>query len=90
VTVFAHTLLANCEQAGRIVRNFTGKAPGNNISYEDMWKFTLGNYNAGPACLGDALEGAKGKSLAFTWENVSAFLPGACVGAIDYVTDISR
>ena len=90
VTVFAHTLLANCEQAGRIVRNFTGKAPGVNVSYEDMWKFTLVNYNAGPGCLGDAIEGAKGKSLALTWENVSAFLPGACTGAIDYVTDISR
>jgi len=90
VTVFAHTLLANCEQAGRIVRNFTGKAPGVSVSYENMWKFTLVNYNAGPGCLGDAIEGARGKGLELTWENVSPYLPGACTGAIDYVNDISQ
>lgn len=90
VTVFAHTLLANCEQAGRIVRNFTGSAPGKSVTYEDMWKFTLVNYNAGPGCLGDAIEGAKGQSKALTWENVSAYLPGVCTAAIDYVNDISQ
>lgn len=90
VTVFAHTLLANCEQAGRIVRNFTGDAPGESVSYEDMWKFTLVNYNAGPGCLGDAIEGASGQGNDLIWENVSAFLPGICTEAIDYVNDISQ
>ncbi len=90
VNVFAHTLLANCEQAGRVVRNLTGSTPGEVASYEDMWKFTLVNYNAGPGCLGDAIEGAKGQGLDLAWENVASFLPGACVGAIDYVNDISN
>ncbi len=90
VNVFAHTLLANCEQAGRVVRNLTGQAPGEVATYEDMWKLTLVNYNAGPGCLGDAVEGAQGQGLDLTWENVSAYLPGACTGAIDYVEDISK
>jgi hypothetical protein len=59
-------------------------------SYEDLWKYTLVNYNAGPGCLGDAVEGADGQGLELTWENVSSFLPGVCAGAIDYVDDISR
>jgi hypothetical protein len=90
VTVFAHTLLANCEQAGRIVRNYTSQAPGASVTYEDMWKFTLVNYNAGPGCLGDAIEGADGQGAELTWENISAYLPGICTGAIDYVNDISQ
>jgi hypothetical protein len=90
VSVFAHTLLANCEQAGRVVRNLTGNTPGDVASYEEMWKFTLVNYNAGPGCLGDAIEGAQGQGLDLIWENVSSFLPGACSGAIDYVNDISQ
>jgi len=90
VNVFAHTMLANCEQAGRVVRNLTGGAPGKSATYEELWKFTLVNYNAGPGCLGDAIEGAKGQGRELTWENIAPFLPGACTGAIDYVNDISK
>jgi hypothetical protein len=90
VGVFAHTLLANCEQTGRLVRNVSGKAPGEAATYEDLWKFTLVNYNAGPGCLGDALEIASDQDLDLTWENVAASLLPACTGAIDYVNDISQ
>lgn len=90
VSVFAHTMLANCEQTGRVVRNYTGEAPGLSTSYEDLWKFTLVNYNAGAGCLGDAIEGASLQGLDLNWENVSTFLPGSCTGAIDYVNDIAK
>jgi hypothetical protein len=90
VSVFAHTLLANCEQAGQVVRNMTGEYPGQAASYEDLWKFTLVNYNAGPGCLGDAIDRALNDDLELTWENVSSRLPEACRGAIDYVNDISK
>ena len=90
VSVFAHTLLANCEQTGRIVRNVTGDKPGDVSTYEDLWKFTLVNYNAGPGCLGDALVGASDQNLDLTWENVAPFLPPACSSAVDYVNDISK
>jgi hypothetical protein len=90
VGVFAHTLLANCEQTGRLVRNVSRKAPGDVASFEDLWKFTLVNYNAGPGCLGDALEIASGQGQELTWENVAASLTPACAGAIDYTNDISK
>jgi len=90
IGVFAHTMLANCEQAGQLVENITGGTAGSAASYEDLWRFTLVNYNAGPGCLGDALDIAYGEDQELNWENVSSQLEPACQGAINYVNDISR
>jgi hypothetical protein len=90
ITVFAHTLLANCGQAGQLVKNFTGGAAGKSATYEDLWKFTLVNYNAGPGCLGDALDVTLTEHQEFTWENVSSHLSPACEGAAGYVNEISQ
>ncbi|MCI0610069.1 MAG: hypothetical protein L0Z71_13535, partial [Anaerolineae bacterium] len=90
IGVFAHTLLANCEQAGQLVENYTGGMAGASATYEDLWKFTLVNYNAGPGCLGEAIDLTIGGDQALTWENLSLHLAPACQGAIEYVNDISR
>jgi hypothetical protein len=90
VKIFAHTMLANCEQAGRIVRNVSGDPPGEAASYEDLWKFTLVNYNAGPGCLGEAVQATADKGQPLEWENVAASLNGICVLGADYVADISE
>jgi hypothetical protein len=71
------------------VLNTTRQVAGGVASYEDLWKFTLVNYNAGPGCLTDAIAATSGAGEALTWENVSARLTPACQGAIDYVDDIS-
>jgi hypothetical protein len=90
IGVFAHTLLANCEQAGQLVENVTGGLAGNAASYEDLWRFTLVNYNAGPGCLGNALDAVASQDQELTWENVASHLEPACQGAINYVESISR
>lgn len=90
VGVFAHTMIANCEQAGQVVRNYSGESPGDVASYEDLWKFTLVNYNAGGGCLAEALSNTLDDNLELTWVNVSPFLTGACSSAVDYVNDISK
>ena len=90
VVVFAHSMIANCQQAGQVVRNYAGQTPGEVASYEDLWKFTLVNYNAGGGCLAEGITRALGEGLELTWDNVSPFLFGACSGAIDYVNDISK
>jgi len=90
IGVFAHTLLANCEQAGQLVENITAGPAGNSATYEDLWKFTLVNYNAGPGCLGNALDATHNEEQELTWENLSTHLEPACQGAINYVNDISR
>jgi len=90
VGVFAHTLIANCEQAGQVIQNYTGKMPGDAASFEDLWMLTLVNYNAGGGCLAEAITGVQGESLDITWNNVSSFLLGACSSAVDYVNDIGK
>jgi hypothetical protein len=90
VTVFAETLAANCEQAGMIVQNATGQTPGEAGSYEDLWRFTLVNYNAGPGCLTLAVQATVGQGEPLDWEDVSSNLTPTCQGAVDYVDTISR
>jgi hypothetical protein len=72
-----------------LVENTTGGAAGSAGSYEDLWKFALVNYNAGPGCLGNALDTTIGADQDLNWENVSSHLEPACQGAIQYVNDIS-
>lgn len=91
IKVFANTLIANCEQTGQVIYNYTGRSPGEAASYEDLWKFTLVNYNAGGGCLAQGITGAQGTSgLPLTWATVSPHLTGACSGSVDYVNDISQ
>lgn len=92
VSIFAHSLLANCEQAGRIVQNVAKDVPGRLLDYETLWRFTLVNYNAGPGCLSDAVLKSYNQtaSVPLSWEGVAAELKINCPGAVEYVEDISR
>lgn len=90
IALFASTMLANCEQVAQIVYNATGKIAGKVSSYEDLWKFTVANYHAGPGCLSYALYTAANAGVKLNWENVSQFFTPACQGAIDYVTKIAE
>jgi hypothetical protein len=90
VNVFAETLLANCEQTGRIVRNVIHDAPGKSVSYEDMWRFTLVNYNAGPGCLSDAVQQTYNLRQPLEWGNVAKQLSLSCPSVLKYVSDLSH
>ncbi len=91
VGVFAHSMIANCEQAGQVITNYTGKSPGEVASYEDLWKFSLVNYNAGGGCLAEVITRSLGEGNSIlTWDNTAPFISGACAGAVDYVNDISK
>ncbi len=90
VSVFARTLLANCEQAGATVKVVTGKYPGATFSYQDMWRMTLVNYNAGVGCLYSALSSVKKNGQPFDWPTIAEHLSAACPGAEKYVEDIAQ
>ncbi len=90
VGLFAETLMASCEQTNRIVRNTTRSLPSIVSTYEDLWRFTLVNYNAGPGCLSEALQEAWRKRKPLVWNSVIPYLDQACEGAVDYVDDIAR
>jgi len=91
IGVFARTLVANCEQASQVVWNYNNRQTPSqlDISYEDMWKFTLINYNAGGGCLATAFELASDNDEPLTFEGISPYLEPACQGAIEYVNQVS-
>ena len=89
ISIFARSLLANCEQVGQILYNNTKKEAGQVASYEDLWRFTLVNYNAGSGCLTNALQRTINLNLPLTWLNVSGNFEEVCQSAVDYVDDIS-
>lgn len=90
ISIFARSMLANCEQVGQIIYNTTRRTPGQVSIYEDLWRFTLLNYNAGPGCLSDAIDRTDSSNLSLTWDNVIQHLePGACQMGILYVNDVS-
>jgi hypothetical protein len=90
VEVLSSTLLASCEQTGQVVYNLTGKAAGSSASYDDLWKLTLVNYNAGVGCLNESIKKTIAENLPLNWENISTRLDKGCQGAIDYVNDITK
>ena len=90
VRVFAESLLANCEQVAQIFYNITSKPAGQSSSYEDLWRFSLVNYNGGPGCLGTAVQRTADFGQPLDWFNVIANLDPVCMASIDYVNDISQ
>jgi hypothetical protein len=91
VDLFATILRANCDQVGQTVRYISGERPGAVSSYEDLWRFVLVNYNAGPGCLATALDATRRERDPFDWAHVSAQLSDleACDGSVEYVENIA-
>jgi hypothetical protein len=89
IEIFAETLKANAAQVAQVFWITTKVAPGTLTSYEDMWRFTLANYNSGPVCLYNAILAAKGENLPLSWDQVSQFYLEDCAGAVEYVNAIS-
>jgi hypothetical protein len=94
VGVFAHTLLAECEQTAQVILNNvpsnSTQAAGDFASYEDLWKFTLVNYNAGAGCLGLAVDQTWTAEHKLTWDAMTSHFTNICAPAKDYVNDVSK
>jgi hypothetical protein len=90
VLLFAQTLKANCGQVSQTIYNATKSVAGAVSSYEDLWRFTLANYHAGPGCLSFAIHAAWSAQDPLDWEHVSENLTEACRGVIGYVDLITR
>lgn len=90
VMIFAQSLLANCGQVSRTVFNATNSSPGMVSEYEDLWRFTLANYHAGPGCLAFAIHTTWDLRQRLNWENVSTHFTEPCQSVIPYVNLIAR
>ncbi len=90
IDLFAQTIKANCVQTGQIVSNHLGLPPGDVSSFEDLWRYTLVNYHAGPGCLSDAIKSTKNSGQAINWGNLSPQLNTICAGAVEYVDKVAK
>ncbi len=90
INLFAQSLQANCAQVGQTINTATELSPGTAASYEDLWRFTVANYHAGPGCVSFAIHQAWQSTGKLTWETVSARFTEACKGVVPYVEKIAR
>jgi len=90
IQVFAQTIKANCVQTGQIISNHTGLSPVSVSSYEDLWRYTLVNYHAGPGCLSDSVNELRKFNQPVNWENVAVKLNTFCPGAVEYVDKVAK
>ena len=90
VRIFGETIVGNCAQVDRMLYNLTAQSSGAMASHDDLWRFTLVNYNAGPGCLWHALNRTWVAGDQLDWLHVAANLEGGCRSAVDYVMEISR
>ncbi len=90
IPVFAQTLLANATFVKGYISGLTGHPAAQSVGYEDLWKFTLTSYNAGPGCFMTAFSRTLGSGLTLTWNNLSAQLDPGCAGSRTYVEFISQ
>lgn len=90
VSLFAHSLVANCEQVNQTIYTATRLISGQVATYEDLWRFTIANYHAGPGCLSYAIHSAWLGIYPLTWQDVSKNFTPACQGVVPYVNDITQ
>jgi hypothetical protein len=90
VLLFANTLVANCAQISRTIYNATFNMAGAVATYEDLWRFTVANYHAGPGCVSYAIHGAWQGVGKLTWDEVSTRFTDPCKGVVPYVEKITN
>lgn len=90
IDIFAKLLIANCEQVGRVIVDITERKPGTVSSYDDLWRYTMVNYNGGSGCVSGAIEATHKANEPLDWFHVSTRLKGPCKNTIEYVDKVSR
>ena len=88
IDMLAASLQASSRQVNQLVINTGRREAAGQTSYEDMWKITIGNYNAGSGCIGNALQNISDNGLELTWDQVVQQMLGDCKNAGDYVDKV--
>jgi hypothetical protein len=80
----AQTIVGAAAQTGQIIRNVTRREPYEVLTYQDMWKISLGVYNSGAGCMYYAIDEAWDVHGRLDWGGISEYLIGNCQNAADY------
>jgi len=83
-------LMANCAQICQTIDNATGELAGDVSTYEDLWRFTVANYHAGPGCVSYAIHQTWLNVGLLNWEQVQEYFTEPCKGVIPYVEKITE
>ncbi len=86
--MFARLVRSYCYQTSQLIHNLTRQPAGRNVSYTDLWRFTLADYN-GPYCFYEALATTRKAHQPLTWDNVQSHLASSCAGVRNYVESIA-
>jgi subtilisin family serine protease len=90
IPLFAKALNANGSYVRYAIKVFSGREAEDMVSADDLWRFTLTSYNAGPGCYRTALSAIYYRGFDLTWANLKKYLEPACRGSIPYVEFISK
>jgi hypothetical protein len=83
--LLANMLKASCAQTRQLVKNITAKEPEEIFTYETLWRISLGVYNVGSGCMGEALTNAWNENnRAMTWMEFNKHIPAYCETASTY------
>ena len=85
VSIFARALIVNQRFVEKSVKALSGRDAVDTLSRDDLWKFTLVSYNAGPGCFFNAYSSIYYLGLSQTWSNLKGFLEPACRTAVPYI-----
>jgi hypothetical protein len=85
VGLLAEVLLGICKQTTQVIYNATRETPGDVVDYATVWRLTLLNYNAGPQCVFDAVQGAHHYGALLNWTGIANYLNGFnCIRGVAY------
>ena len=88
IDVLAATLYASAAQTNRMLVNSLPNEPDNAVSYEDMWRITIGNYHSGSGCVSVGMQGVASKGLPLSFDNLVGEMLGGCKDAKNYVDKV--
>ena len=83
--LLANMLKASCAQTRQLIKNITGKEPEDVFSYETLWRISLGIYNTGSGCMGEAITYAWHENKReMSWTDFNKHIPEYCETARTY------
>jgi len=88
IDILAAILLASATQTNQMLLNTIQIEPENSVSYEDMWRITIGNYNVGSGCVSVGMRSFPSKGAMVTWDKLIEQMVGNCQNAKDYVEKV--
>ena len=89
IPVFAQALVANANQIEQVLYSFTASSARDVSSYEDLWRFTLANYNGGVGCFKNAVRNSLRQGNALRWELVAGYFSTDCRNVLEYVDHLT-